>query len=397
MITLAGRQLIRETLQQHVADKSGVVSKEAFDAIQQRCGLEGFPRIQPALQMLDALKCKRYLFYQHLLEQLIRQTEEVSQSLQENDLLMLLRETIKFIGIQELKSVPISIINRLKTIPPKVLTLLHEKKVLQDMPLRIQQAAWKSNTSLFEQHIHHSFQSLSENEIVRSMGRDIGKEERLLSEFANYCANHSSENPLCGGILRKVLLHLQESNCRVPSLGKLHDLASHLDRCYSRKVTDTEVENGCIKAILAILHAESVQREKQSSSSLPPAAAPPTITASAVVKLQPRDYEEAWSFLSSLDKDGIFAAPVRLLYYMLRLNLVQVTDAIAPGYSARIKSPMDLSTIKSKLAGYKNLTAMDADVRLMFRNCKDFNGPGVLAKVRRESLSRHRNNVIYFP
>ena len=59
----------------------------------------------------------------------------------------------------------------------------------------------------------------------------------------------------------------------------------------------------------------------------------------------------------------------------------KVTDAIAPGYSTRIKSPMDLSTIKAKLPGYHSLAAMDADVRLMFRNCKDFNGPGALAKV----------------
>ena len=310
MITLAGRQLIRETLQQHVADTNGVVSKEAFDVIQQRCGLEGFPRIQPALQLLDALKCQRSLFYQHLLEQLIRQIDEVSRSLQENDLLMLLRETIKFIGVQELKSVPISVINRLKTIPPKVLSLLHEKNVLPDMPLRIQQAAWKSNPSLFEQHIHQTFQSLSENEIVNSIGRDIGKEERLLSEFASYCANHSSENPLCGGVLRKVLLYLQECNCRVSSLGKLHDLASHLDLCYSRKVIDAEVENGCVKIILAILHAESVQRDKHAISSTPLVPGPSQSTTSAVVKLQLRDFEEAWSFLSSHDKEGIFAAPV---------------------------------------------------------------------------------------
>ena len=259
------------------------------------------------------------MFYQYLLEQLLKQIEDVSQSLSENDLLMLLRETIKFIGVQELKSVPISIINRLKTIPPKVLSLLHEKKVLPDMPLRIQQAAWKSHLSLFDQHIHQTFQTLSENEIVSSIGRDIGREERLLSEFANYCSKHTSENPLCGGILRKVLLYLQECNCRVSSLGKLHDLASHLDLCYSRKVCDAEVENGCVKVILAILHAEAVQRDKQGTSTLP-AAAGPASTAGvtpAVVKLKPKDFEEAWSFLSSLDKDGIFAAPVCNLRYVL--------------------------------------------------------------------------------
>ena len=314
MITLAGRQLIRDTIQHSVAGTDGVVSKEAFEAIHQRCGLEQFPRIHPALQLLDALKCRRALFYQFLLERLLSQIERVSETLAENELLVLLRETIKFIGVQELKSVPISIINRLKTIPPKVLSLLHEKNVLPDMPLRIQQAAWKNNLSLFEEHIHHYFQTLSENDLVPSMSRDIGKEERLLSELANYCTKHVPENNKCSTVLRTVLLHLQDSNCRVSSLGKLHDLASHLDLCYSRKVNGAEIENGCVKIILAIVHAESLRREKLTTSStqsqrlLPDTAA---VTAGTTLSL--RDFEEAWNFLSSLDKNGIFAAPVSLL------------------------------------------------------------------------------------
>lgn len=58
------------------------------------------------------------------------------------------------------------------------------------------------------------------------------------------------------------------------------------------------------------------------------------------------------------------------------LNLV--TDAIAPGYSRVIKRPMSIVTMENKIENnqYHDVKAWEADVRLMFRNCVDYNrGP----------------------
>ena len=58
-------------------------------------------------------------------------------------------------------------------------------------------------------------------------------------------------------------------------------------------------------------------------------------------------------------------------------DVVQVTEDIAPGYSSVIKQPMDLSTIRSKIATtYSSVEEMDKDVDLMVENAKRFNGPG---------------------
>jgi hypothetical protein len=60
------------------------------------------------------------------------------------------------------------------------------------------------------------------------------------------------------------------------------------------------------------------------------------------------------------------------------LFLNPVTDAIAPGYSKVIKKPMCISTMEEKLEDfdYNSIQEWDADVKLMYKNCVDYNrGP----------------------
>jgi len=60
------------------------------------------------------------------------------------------------------------------------------------------------------------------------------------------------------------------------------------------------------------------------------------------------------------------------------LSVVQITDAIAPGYSSEIKVPMDLTKMQRKLDAhqYSSLKQFDSDVQLMVRNCRKYNGAG---------------------
>ncbi|KAG7355883.1 bromodomain containing protein [Nitzschia inconspicua] len=57
------------------------------------------------------------------------------------------------------------------------------------------------------------------------------------------------------------------------------------------------------------------------------------------------------------------------------LFLNPVTDAIAPGYSKIIKKPMSISTMERKIEHnqYASVEDWEADVRLMFKNCVDYN------------------------
>lgn len=57
------------------------------------------------------------------------------------------------------------------------------------------------------------------------------------------------------------------------------------------------------------------------------------------------------------------------------LFLNPVTDAIAPGYSKVIKKPMSIGNMESKIENhvYDSIDDWNADVKLMFKNCADYN------------------------
>lgn len=75
--------------------------------------------------------------------------------------------------------------------------------------------------------------------------------------------------------------------------------------------------------------------------------------------------ERCWKQLQKADVSKLFAFPV--------------TDNMAPGYSAVIRRPMDLSTMRSKIGRahqpYNSLNAFERDVKLLVENCILFNGP----------------------
>lgn len=57
---------------------------------------------------------------------------------------------------------------------------------------------------------------------------------------------------------------------------------------------------------------------------------------------------------------------------------MQVSESQAPGYSTVIKNSMDLSTMKKKLHKYSNILEFEQDLKLMFDNCRKFNGDNSL-------------------
>ena len=84
-----------------------------------------FPRALPALCFLDVLQCSRSSVYQNLLENLKRRLEnQLDTMTDESKLIIMLKETISYMPVRDLKQVPISIIKRLTNVPDVVLNLL---------------------------------------------------------------------------------------------------------------------------------------------------------------------------------------------------------------------------------------------------------------------------------
>ena len=88
---------------------------------------------------------------------------------------------------------------------------------------------------------------------------------------------------------------------------------------------------------------------------------------SVSVKMSTEDFETANYVLNELEKPKYKKTVWPFLH--------PVTDAEAPGYSAIVKKPMDLSTLRRKLDGrnFESLKAFLADLQLICDNCKLYN------------------------
>jgi transcription initiation factor TFIID subunit 2 len=66
-----------------------------------------------------------------------------------------------------------------------------------------------------------------------------------------------------------------------------------------------------------------------------------------------------------------------------------------PDYGRVIKHPIDLRTIWEKLESgkYTSIKAVDQDVRLVFKNCYDYNGPGTYGNDQGKKLEKYYQNI----
>ncbi|KAJ3042135.1 hypothetical protein HK097_002108 [Rhizophlyctis rosea] len=97
---------------------------------------------------------------------------------------------------------------------------------------------------------------------------------------------------------------------------------------------------------------------------------------------QVRKIKEILGTLAKVDSAGWFQHPVQDV----------------PGYSDVVKKPMDLATIKKKLATYATLDEVAEDIRLVFTNCSKFNPPGtdvyIAGKVVSDTFEKEWNRVV---
>ncbi|XP_078517347.1 bromodomain-containing protein 9 [Lissotriton helveticus] len=120
-----------------------------------------------------------------------------------------------------------------------------------------------------------------------------------------------------------------------------------------KELCDTEGENECVDPALK-METETIDR---------PVRACRTYSTESESTVIQRLLEHFLRQLQRKDPHGFFAFPV--------------TDAIAPGYFAIIKHPMDFSTMKEKIAlsEYKSVTEFKADFKLMCDNAMTYNMP----------------------
>lgn len=111
LIDQAGRHKLTEVL------RNSIDPFQSISDLQSSWSLN-FPRASPALSFLDVLQCSRSNVYQSLLENLKARLEnQLNNISDETKLIIMLKETIKYMYVKDLKQVPISIIKRLSSVP----------------------------------------------------------------------------------------------------------------------------------------------------------------------------------------------------------------------------------------------------------------------------------------
>lgn len=121
-----------------------------------------FPRASPALSFLDVLQCTRSTVYQNLLENLKRKLDSQLDTItDESQLTIMLKETISFMPVRDLKQVPISIIKRLTNVPEIVLNLLAKNGFLLVRFSAITKLSWESSVYDLPSIDHSSLLSYS--------------------------------------------------------------------------------------------------------------------------------------------------------------------------------------------------------------------------------------------
>ncbi len=416
-----GRRLISESL---------VSSADPFSTIfqlQQQLSLGANDgAVWPALDFLEVLACPRPTSYSHIFLSIKSEMEATIEGLDEQALLLLLKETIAFMSVEELKSVPILVVKKLGTrVPESYLNYLKGKNLLGNLPIEVRRQAWQSNRDAFIEAIKPACSTAFKQ--VKDKGRadptsveelvsSIGQSEILFSVFANHCGRMATLEGgetgtgtgsglvafHWGSVVRSVLVGMEAKSMKIAALGKLHELAQLLETCRRQGRVDRATLHKVVEFLVHLLVNQANALEKTLGLMGKNRGASATAVAVAPAK---RAYTQRASSSSSSSfayLDGgsgaggkTYSAERKTSHYRRVptdppqsviqpvieeawhfmdeadtwcLFATPVSDEFAPNYSKIITWPMDLATMRGYVDRrmYHNLEAFEAGMFIHF-------------------------------
>lgn len=411
-LVLKGRKSLKRELQKTDDLPATIV------AFQKQHGL-GSERCEPLIELLRLTDMSRAAIYREILESLTNDLTDQIPTMSKSQQDILLGKTFQFLerDIKELKIVPLTILKQRSDIPDNYLRKFAEleklSEVLRKLPVPVQQQVWEieAGAKVFEarvapllesyrsktgaKYMSHAnkasfFVSKIPSERLRAQSKElktlveiIGSRPGLLDAtckmlMRRFC-NSSKENHY--GVWASLLSDLLLTYEIQTSVAKPKNLPNRLKLA---KVLDQAMSNG------NFTESSTIELHKALRSILPPVTQVSFSTAasgrSSGDKNAPKTatnlssvLEDAWIKLASLDKDKTFLQPV--------------TDDIAPGYSQKIETPMDMSLMRTKIhknrGSYATFDAFCSDIDLMVRNCWAYNGKDSIYGVK---ANRLKNN-----
>lgn len=124
----------------------------AIQDIQARGALQD-PRCQPLVGLLDQLGLTRAEAHRHVLQAATRELLARIESMQSDRLLQLLEASFPYIGIADLRAIPLAVLSRLQPVPASFLKqLATDKDLFWDLPVGVQRQVWELDKKLLQAH-----------------------------------------------------------------------------------------------------------------------------------------------------------------------------------------------------------------------------------------------------
>jgi hypothetical protein len=146
----AAEALIGATGVEYLANALAKRGPPAIAEIQERCGLRP-PLCRPVIGMLDQIGISRADAHQYVLHRAKKVLLDRIPAMGTEQLEGLLEASFPYLGIEELRSVPIRVMERIQLVPPNYLKLLAEDKaIFQHLPPKVQQEVWEFDQNLLQ-------------------------------------------------------------------------------------------------------------------------------------------------------------------------------------------------------------------------------------------------------
>lgn len=124
----------------------------AIQDIQAQSALQD-PRCRPLIGLLDQLGLTRAESHRHVLQGAIRELLSHIDGMQPDRLLQLLEASFPYIGIADLRAVPLAVLSHLQPVPASFLKqLATDKELFWDLPVGVQRQVWELDKKLLQAH-----------------------------------------------------------------------------------------------------------------------------------------------------------------------------------------------------------------------------------------------------
>lgn len=240
-------------------------SNQPFKVIEEFKKLAGLQQkeVSHCIPLLDLHKIPRSEVYSSLVNSLKEQLVDRISTLDNNKLATLLEQSFSYIGFEEVRAVPMTILRAMKEVPNRYLKQLALNRNLYDQcPIEVKRQIWLTNETLFKEEVIHDLKeyatdldlaSLSnemyydnnfpppppskrrkEDRVLQHLLSLIGNSVKLYNQLVSYLRNLyvSTKNPRFCTLRAELLMALHDQGVsEIVDIDGAHKFAWVLDAC----------------------------------------------------------------------------------------------------------------------------------------------------------------------